>query len=84
MKTLRPVVLILSVTLLILAWGTYSLYIDYREYRNVAETELTDVSERIMDAQVKLIEMKNTCNALLPVYPDAGNDKSNGNINTRK
>jgi hypothetical protein len=61
---------------MILSWGIYSLYIEYREYRNVAETELSDMNTRIMDAQVNLIELRNSCNVITPVYPDAGNDHS--------
>ena len=54
----------------------HSLSAEYDEYRAYAELEVEYLSERIMDTDVKLIEMKNACNALLPVQPDAGNDQS--------
>ena len=54
----------------------HSLSTEYAEYREYAEAEVSALGDRIMDTDVKLIEMKNTCNALLPVQPDAGNDQS--------
>lgn len=75
-KQLGTLTVVLALLLSIVSWATYSLWIEYRAYRSYAQTELTALNERVLDAQVRLIEMKSACNALLPVHPDSGNDFS--------
>lgn len=70
------VIITLACALSGLSWYTHSLYIAYAEYRDYAHTELNLLNDRVLDAQVRLIEMKSACNALLPVHPDSGNDFS--------
>ena len=76
MKIDTTVFIILFIVLTAMTYSMYSLSIEYEEYREAASEELDRLSTGILDAQVDLIEMKNSCNALLPAYPDAGNDQS--------